>query len=106
MRVTAFASTTCRGQLADLELRHRRRARCEDRIRGAKDTGLTNLPLHAMDANRLWCANVALAYSAGFGSQPLAWRLPGQASCWHTCAASMTTADPARVLAARCQLRA
>jgi len=31
-------------QLADLELRHRRRARCEDRIRAAKDTGLTNLP--------------------------------------------------------------
>ena len=27
--VTAFATT---GQLADLELRHRRRARCEDRI--------------------------------------------------------------------------
>jgi hypothetical protein len=26
-------------QLADLELRHRRRARCEDRIRNAKDTG-------------------------------------------------------------------
>ena len=28
-----------RGQLADLELRHQRRPRCEDRIRGAKDTG-------------------------------------------------------------------
>ena len=44
-RVTAFATNTARGQLADLELRHRRRARCEDRIRTAKDTGLTNLPL-------------------------------------------------------------
>jgi hypothetical protein len=32
------------GQLADLELCHRRRARCEDRIRAAKDTGLRNLP--------------------------------------------------------------
>jgi hypothetical protein len=31
-RVTAFATNTTRGQLADLELRHRRRARCEDRI--------------------------------------------------------------------------
>jgi len=61
MRVTAFATNTARGQLADLELRHRRRARCEDRIRNAKDTGLTNLPLHAMDANRIWCAIVALA---------------------------------------------
>lgn len=44
-RLTALATNTARGQLADLELRHRRRARCEDRIRCAKDTGLTNLPL-------------------------------------------------------------
>ena len=65
MRVTAFATNTNTGgpgtQLADLELRHRRRARCEDRIRVAKDTGLTNLPLHSFDANRIWCALVALA---------------------------------------------
>jgi hypothetical protein len=44
-RFTAFATGTKGGQLADLELRHRRRARCEDRIRCAKDTGLRNLPL-------------------------------------------------------------
>jgi Transposase DDE domain group 1 len=31
-RFTAFATDAKRGQLADLELRHRRRARCEDRI--------------------------------------------------------------------------
>jgi hypothetical protein len=31
-RVTCFATSTRGGQLADLELRHRRRARCEDRI--------------------------------------------------------------------------
>ena len=61
MRVTAFATNTTRGQLADLELRHRRRARCEDRIRVAKDTGLRNLPLHNFDQNRIWCAIVALA---------------------------------------------
>jgi hypothetical protein len=60
-RVTAFATNTPRGQLADLELRHRRRARCEDRIRVAKDTGLTNLPLHDFDQNRIWLAIVALA---------------------------------------------
>jgi hypothetical protein len=41
-----FATNTGRGQLADLELRHRRCARCEDRIRCGKDTGLTNLPPH------------------------------------------------------------
>jgi Transposase DDE domain group 1 len=44
-RFTCFATNTKTGQLADLELRHRRRARCEDRIRCAKDTGLRNLPL-------------------------------------------------------------
>lgn len=60
-RVTAFATNTSRGQLADLELRHRRRARCEDRIRVAKDTGLTNLPLHDFTQNQIWCAIVALA---------------------------------------------
>jgi len=46
-RFTAFATDTKRGQLAGLELRHRRRARCEDRIRGAKDSGLRNLPSRA-----------------------------------------------------------
>ena len=60
-RLTAFATNTRRGQLADLELRHRRRARCEDRIRGAKDTGLTNLPLHDFAQNQIWLAIIALA---------------------------------------------
>ncbi|MGB4778851.1 IS1380 family transposase [Microbacterium sp.] len=60
-RLTAFATNTRRGQLQQLELRHRRRGRCEDRIRQAKDTGLRNLPLHGFDQNRIWCAIVALA---------------------------------------------
>jgi hypothetical protein len=60
-RITAFATNTTRGQLADLELRHRRRARCEDRIRTAKDTGLRNLPLHDFNQNRIWLAITALA---------------------------------------------
>ncbi len=62
LRVTAFATNTTRGRLAELELRHRRRARCEDRIRCAKDTGLTNLPLHDLNQKRdVWCAMVTLA---------------------------------------------
>ena len=60
-RITAFATNTKVGQLADLELRHRRRARREDRIRLAKDTGLTNLPLYGFTQNQIWCAIVALA---------------------------------------------
>ncbi|MGI5485422.1 IS1380 family transposase [Microtetraspora malaysiensis] len=60
-RFTCFVTNTRRGQLADLELRHRRRARCEDRIRCAKDTGLRNLPLHDFTQNQVWCEIVALA---------------------------------------------
>jgi hypothetical protein len=71
-RVTAFATNTPRGQLAGLELRHRQRARAEDRIRCAKDTGLTNLPLHDLDQNRIWCAVVALACELTAWAQMLA----------------------------------
>ena len=60
-RFTCFATSTRGGQLADLELRHRRRARCEDRIRCAKDTGLRNLPLHGFAQNQIWSEIVALA---------------------------------------------
>jgi hypothetical protein len=60
-RLTAFATNTSRSQLPDLELRHRRRARCEDRIRNAKDTGLRNLPLHDLSQNQIWIAVVMLA---------------------------------------------
>ena len=75
LRVTAFATNTTRGQLPVLELRHRRRARAEDRIRAAKDTGLTNLPLHDFDQNQIWCAIVALACELTAWMQTLA--LPG-----------------------------
>jgi hypothetical protein len=75
-RITAFATNTRPGgpgrQLADLELRHRRRARAEDRIRAAKDTGLRNLPLHDQDQNRIWCAIVALACELTAWAQMLA----------------------------------
>ncbi len=54
-RLTAFVTNSTTGQLADLKLRHRR-ARAEDRIRCAKDTGLTNLPLHDFAQNQIWCA--------------------------------------------------
>jgi hypothetical protein len=65
LRVTGFLTNTGLGgpgrQLADLELRHRRHARVEDRIRAAKDTGLRNLPFHDTDQNRIWVAIAALA---------------------------------------------
>jgi len=60
-RLTAFVTNTASGQLADLELRHRQRARREDRIRNAKDTGLRNLPLKDFAQNQIWIAVVQLA---------------------------------------------
>jgi hypothetical protein len=72
LRVTAFATNSTRRQLPDLELRHRRRARAEDRIRCAKDTGLTNLPLHDFAQNQIWCAIVALACEVTAWMQMLA----------------------------------
>ncbi len=79
-RFTAFATDARRGQLADLELRHRRRARCEDRIRCAKDTGLRNLPLHGFDQNQVWCELVAMASELTAWMQMLA--LEGPARTW------------------------
>jgi hypothetical protein len=72
MRYTAFATNQNRGQLADLEVRHRLRARCEDRIRNAKETGLANLPLHSFAANTLWCHLVMLAAELMAWTQMLA----------------------------------
>jgi len=71
-RLTAFTTNTPRGQLADLELRHRRRARAEDRIRAAKATGFTNLPLHGYAHNKIWIAIVALALELIAWTQMLA----------------------------------
>ena len=66
-RVTCFTTSTRGGQLADLELRHRRRARCEDRIRCAKDTGLRNFPRQGYAQNQIWSEIVAMT------SELLAW---------------------------------
>jgi hypothetical protein len=79
-RFTALATDTKKGQLADLELRHRRRARCEDRIRCAKDTGLRNLPLKGYAQNQVWCEIVSLACELLAWTQMLA--LAGPARRW------------------------
>src|SRR6195952_5625882 len=71
-RLTAFATNTKRGQLPDLELRHRRRARCEDRIRNAKDTGLRHLPLLNFSQNQIWVAVTMLAAELNTWMQMLA----------------------------------
>ena len=72
-RITVFATNTTGGRIADLEVRHRLRARAEDRIRGLKDTGLTNLPLQAFDKNQIWLELARLAYELLTWTQLLAW---------------------------------
>jgi hypothetical protein len=61
MRLTCFATNTTSTPIAGLELRHRQRARAEDRIRAARATGLRNLPLHHTASNQLWLEIVQLA---------------------------------------------
>lgn len=60
-RLTAFVTNTRGGHIQNLELRHRQRARCEDRIRTAKDTGLAKLPLQTDAQNRIWLLIAQLA---------------------------------------------
>lgn len=80
MRITCFATNTAGNPIAALELRHRQRARAEDRIRAARDTGLRNLPLHDAAQNRVWLEIVQLALDL------LAWMpmlaLSGEARRW------------------------
>jgi DDE family transposase len=79
-RSTWFATDSKGGQLAGLELRHRLRARCKDRIHAAKDTGLRNLLRHGYTQNQIRTKLVAIA------CELLAWTqiftLAGQARRW------------------------
>jgi hypothetical protein len=75
-RLTCFATNTKARhgwRLADLEVRHRLRARAEDRIRSLKDTGLSNLPLQAFDKNQIWVELAQLADELLTWTQILAW---------------------------------
>ncbi|MDT9701457.1 IS1380 family transposase [Streptomyces sp. P17] len=105
MRLTCFATNTADRPIAELELRHRLRARAEDRIRAARATGLRNLPLHDMAQNRVWLEIVQIALDL------LAWMpmlaLTGKARLWEprrlrfrlfTAAAQLVTTGRRRIL--------
>jgi len=53
--------TNQEGDPVVLEARHRARARVEDAIRAAKDTGLSNLPFRDFAPNAAWCELVLIA---------------------------------------------
>jgi hypothetical protein len=78
-RITCFATNTAGAgwTLPTLEVRHRQRARAEDRIRALKDTGMRNLPYHGYAHNQIWLEIVALAADLLTWTQTLAFN-PGQ----------------------------
>jgi hypothetical protein len=88
-RITCFATNTPIDQtanhgwaLADLEVRHRQRARAEDRIRALKDTGMRNLPFHGYAQNQIWLEIVALAADLLAWTQTLAFASHEPARRW------------------------
>ncbi|MHA7242387.1 IS1380 family transposase [Paeniglutamicibacter antarcticus] len=60
-RVTAFLTNAPRYNVAFLDARHRARARCENRIKTLKNSGMGKLPFHAIAANQLWTDLAMLA---------------------------------------------
>lgn len=58
-RVTAFLTNAPRFDPALLDVRHRARGRCENRIKSLKAAGLGKLPFFAFGANQAW-ANLAM----------------------------------------------
>ena len=78
-RVTCVATNDPSPGLPALEARHRQRARCDDRVKDAKDTGLTNLPNSGAASNANWIQVVLLAMNLSTWTQQLAltgtWRV-------------------------------
>jgi hypothetical protein len=70
-RFQVFFTDQPDGDLACLELRHRQRARVEDRIRAAKATGLQNLPFDRWRRNRVWLELVLAAQDLTVWTQAL-----------------------------------
>ena len=60
-RFQVFLTDQADPDIAVLELRHRQRARVEDRIRAAKATGLGNLPFDRWRRNAVWLELVLMA---------------------------------------------
>lgn len=71
-RITVFATNTVGGRLAELEVRHRLRARAEDRIRRLKDTGPPTCRCRR-SPKQIWLELVQLAAELLTWTQLLAW---------------------------------
>jgi hypothetical protein len=80
IRHQVFITDQSDGDVALLEARHRCRARIEDGIRCAKDTGLMNLPSAAFAFNQVWLELVLIAQCLLSWTQALC--LEGKARLW------------------------
>lgn len=60
-RVRAFLTNSPRWHGPTLDVRHRARGRCENRIKTLKNTGLGKLPFFDFNANQAWASIAALA---------------------------------------------
>jgi hypothetical protein len=70
-RFQVFLTDQADPDIAALELRHRQRARVEDRIRAAKATGLQNLPFDRWRRNAVWLELVLAAQDLTCWTQAL-----------------------------------
>jgi hypothetical protein len=70
-RFQVFITNQTNPDIAALEACHRAHARIEDRIRGAKATGLRNLPFTDFGANDVWLTLVCVALSLVCWAQAL-----------------------------------
>ena len=85
-RHTCFI-TASKGKVGPLELRQRRHARVEDRIRCAKACGLRNLPFEEFVRNETWLAMTMvaqdlLAWTAMLCLATAIWPRPSRGQCW------------------------
>jgi hypothetical protein len=93
-RFTAVLTDLPGEDIVTLEAAHRARARVEDRIKDAKDTGLRNLPCGDFDRNHIWAVIVLVALTLVCWTQtllltgPLALARPPtlRYRLWHTAA--------------------
>jgi hypothetical protein len=79
-RFQVFITDQPEADIAFLEARHRGRARAENDIRNAKETGLRNLPFHDFNANAVWLQLVLMAMDLLAWAQGLL--LSGEAKFW------------------------
>lgn len=71
-RFTAFLTDQPELDITVLDRRHRAHARVEDRIRGAKNTGLTSMVCDTFDRNRIWLQTILIACDLTVFMQTLA----------------------------------